>query len=366
MKTYLVGGAVRDRLLGIESRDRDYVVTGATTEAMLELNFQQVGADFPVFLHPITGEEYALARNERKVSPGYNGFKVDFDPTVTLAQDLFRRDLTINSMAMDENNNVIDPYGGQEDLKNKILRHTSEAFAEDPVRVLRIARFAARYTEFTIHEDTIELMRQIVDSGEFKSLTPERVWMEFKKGLMEARPSAMFVILSYVGANHHLNEWFGGGTRTTGQWLRDSGLHSLNEAAQNNAPLEVRFAIIANGFKNKEDYKRWTISVDCEQVSTLVNNECGALAKYQILSKRERVQLFNRVDLFRRPERFKVVLTACRYIGEHVKGVGLMPHELIYSDIDKILNVDVAEIALSTEDKTKIKDLIFNARINAL
>jgi tRNA nucleotidyltransferase (CCA-adding enzyme) len=363
MKFYLVGGAVRDALLGRESRDRDYVVVGATQEQMLELGYTKVGADFPVFLHPTTGEEYALARNERKVGAGYNGFEVDFSPHVTLEEDLFRRDLTINSMAMEMiTNKIVDPYGGQEDLANKILRHTSVAFAEDPVRVLRIARFFARYNDFIIHPDTMDLMKSIVTSGEFKALTAERVWMEFKKGLMERVPSKMIYALYFVGADEVLREWFNHGA---GQHHITGRTQALDEAAADNEPLEVRFAIIANGFKHKDDYMKWTVSSDCQEVAMLVNNEFPTLAKYDILGAREKIQLFNRVDLFRRPDRFKYVVRACQHLGKHVKPGPMLLNDL-NGDMVKVLSVPVAALAMATQDKTKIKDLIFDARVNAV
>jgi tRNA nucleotidyltransferase/poly(A) polymerase len=196
---YLVGGAVRDILLGKEPKDRDYVVVGATPEWMVERGFTQVGASFPVFLHPETGEEYALARIERKVGVGYHGFETKFDSSVTLEEDLKRRDLTINSMAMDGDGNLIDPYNGKADLDTKVLRHTSEAFAEDPLRVLRVARFAARY-EFEIHPDTIQLSRQLVDAGELQHLSRERIFNELMKGFSEKRHDLMVEALDLVGA----------------------------------------------------------------------------------------------------------------------------------------------------------------------
>lgn len=198
MKTYLVGGAVRDHLLGIESRDRDYVVVGATPAEMELLGFKQVGAAFPVFLHPVTGEEYALARKEKKVAPGYAGFEVDFGEDVTLKDDLFRRDLTINSMAMTDDGELIDPFGGKADLEKGILRHTSSAFAEDPLRVLRLARFAARYG-FSVDPDTIELSKMLVDEGELDALSADRVWAELVKMLGEKNPARGIRVLREVG-----------------------------------------------------------------------------------------------------------------------------------------------------------------------
>jgi hypothetical protein len=210
-KVYLVGGAVRDHLLGIESRDRDYVVVGSTPEKMLAAGFSQVGASFPVFLHPETGEEYALARTERKTGFGYHGFETFYDPTVTLEDDLARRDLTINSMAMDEDGKIIDPFNGQRDLKNRVLRHTSQAFSEDPLRVLRLARFAARYV-FSVAQETQYLARQIVTAGELNHLPRERIWTELLKGFNESDPSLMLCVLREVGALEirPLNGYFGG------------------------------------------------------------------------------------------------------------------------------------------------------------
>ena len=203
MRVYLVGGAVRDQLLGRAVKDNDWVVVGSTPEEMLEHRFVQVGADFPVFLHPETNEEYALARQERKTGPGYHGFETRFGPEVTIEDDLLRRDLTMNAMARDEDGNLVDPYGGQEDLRNGVLRHVSEAFAEDPVRVLRVARFAARYN-FTVHDDTMDLMRELVNAGELDHLTPERVWAELEKAVGEDHPSLFFWTLERCGATQVL------------------------------------------------------------------------------------------------------------------------------------------------------------------
>lgn len=201
-QVYLVGGAVRDALLGVAVYDRDWVVVGATPEAMLAQGFEQVGKDFPVFLHPQTKEEYALARTERKSGTGYHGFEVSASPEVTLEEDLMRRDLTINAMARDAAGKIIDPYGGQADLQNRVLRHVSPAFGEDPLRVLRVARFAAKLAPFgfRLHADTAALMRQMAASGELDALTPERVWQEVVKALSTAKPSVFFAVLAEVGA----------------------------------------------------------------------------------------------------------------------------------------------------------------------
>src|SRR5436305_4678557 len=200
MKAYIVGGAVRDALLGVPVNDRDWVVVGATPDEMLAAGYKPVGQDFPVFLHPHTREESALARTERKTAPGYHGFLFHADPSVTLEEDLARRDLTINAMAQEADGRIVDPFGGQADLRDKVLRHVSPAFAEDPVRILRLARFAARYADFRVAPETEALMRRMVDEGEVDALVPERVWQELSRGLMEARPSRMFEVLRGCGA----------------------------------------------------------------------------------------------------------------------------------------------------------------------
>ncbi|MDH5600070.1 MAG: multifunctional CCA tRNA nucleotidyl transferase/2'3'-cyclic phosphodiesterase/2'nucleotidase/phosphatase, partial [Gammaproteobacteria bacterium] len=202
MKIYLVGGCVRDQLLGLETRDRDWVVVGATPDEMLQQDFRQVGKDFPVFLHPTSNEEYALARTERKVSAGYSGFSIHASSDVTLEEDLVRRDLTINAMALSDNGELIDPFNGQADIKNKILRHVSPAFVEDPVRILRVARFAARFAElgFTIAEETQQLMAEMVSNGEVDALVPERVWQETMRALQEKTPARFFEVLRDCGA----------------------------------------------------------------------------------------------------------------------------------------------------------------------
>jgi len=249
MKTYIVGGAVRDRLLGLPVTDRDHVVVGATPEVMLALGYQPVGRDFPVFLHPETHEEYALARTERKSGSGYRGFNVHAAPGVTLDEDLRRRDLTINAIAEDESGMLVDPWGGQRDLTEKVFRHVSEAFAEDPVRILRVARFAARFTEFTVAPETARLMRQMVGSGEIDALVPERVWQEIARGLMEARPSRMIQVLRDCGALARLlpeiDRLFGVPQPPRYHPEIDTGVHVMlviDWAARQGMSLPVRFA----------------------------------------------------------------------------------------------------------------------------
>ncbi len=204
--TYLVGGAVRDELLGLEVRERDWVITGSTPEALIERGYRQVGASFPVFLHPRTGEEYALARTERKQGRGYHGFAVDFDPDITIEQDLERRDLTVNAMARDADGALVDPFGGRRDLEDRVLRHVSDAFVEDPLRVLRVARFAARFSGlgFHVHPDTMNLMRDIADQGELDHLVPERAWTEIRRAMGSPKPSVFLEVLRGCDALRHL------------------------------------------------------------------------------------------------------------------------------------------------------------------
>ena len=259
MKIYQVGGAVRDRLLQRPFHDTDWVVVGATPEAMTARGFTPVGKDFPVFLHPQTHEEYALARTERKSGVGYRGFVVHTSPDVTLEEDLARRDLTINAIAAPADwtgtGDVFDPYNGQADLQAKVLRHVTEAFREDPVRILRVARFAARFADFSVHPDTMQLMREMVEAGEADHLVPERVWQEISRGLMEAAPSRMFEVLRTCGALQvllpELNRLWGVPQRTEYHPEVDSGIHAmlvLNMAAQLEAPLPVRFACLCHDF----------------------------------------------------------------------------------------------------------------------
>lgn len=253
MKTYLVGGAVRDKLLNRPVTERDWVVLGETPESMLAQGFRAVGKDFPVFLHPKTSEEYALARTERKTAKGYKGFSVDASPEVTLEQDLLRRDLTINAMAMTENGELLDFYGGKRDLEQRVFRHVSPAFAEDPVRILRLARFAARYAPlgFTIAPETLDLMRSMVKAGEVDALVPERIWAELVKALAEEKPSAFFYVLKDCGALAkifpEIDALFGVPQPEKYHPEIDCGVHSLmalEQAALLSNKLEIRFAAL--------------------------------------------------------------------------------------------------------------------------
>ena len=255
MQVYLVGGAVRDQLLRHPYHEKDYVVVGATPEQMLALGYQPVGKDFPVFLHPKTKDEYALARTERKSGHGYHGFEFYTDVAVTLEQDLIRRDLTINAIAMDDAGNIYDPYGGQLDLENRLLRHVSDAFVEDPLRVLRIARFAARYKTlgFKIADETLALMTELASSGELQALTPERVWKETSRALMEDHADEYFEVLRACGALKvlfpEIDALFGVPQRPEYHPEIDCGIHtmmSLQQACKSQYSLDVRFAVLVH------------------------------------------------------------------------------------------------------------------------
>jgi tRNA nucleotidyltransferase (CCA-adding enzyme) len=302
VKSYVVGGAVRDELLGNAVADRDWVVVGATPEDMAAAGFRAVGRDFPVFLHPTTHEEYALARTERKSGRGYKGFTVHAAPEVTLEEDLARRDLTINAMARDENGRLIDPFGGERDLREGVLRHVSEAFAEDPVRILRVARFAARFG-FRIAAETLALMRRMVDAGEVEHLVPERVWQELARGLAEPHPERMLEALEHCHALERLLP----GVRADAA--------ALARAAAAGAPLPVRFALLA------WHAEAAAASVLCERLRVpnaerelallgcrlrMAWHDAGAAPPEQLLA------LLKAADALRRPERFRELLLAAR------------------------------------------------------
>ncbi|WP_282131492.1 multifunctional CCA addition/repair protein [Pseudoalteromonas aliena] len=259
-QVYLVGGAVRDKLLNIKSKDNDYVVIGETPKTMESLGFVPIGSDFPVYLHPKTKEEYALGRTERKSGKGYTGFVVDASPTVTLEEDLARRDLTINSMALDENGNIIDPFNGQTDLQNKTLRHTTEAFVEDPVRVLRIARFLARYgSDWSIHSSTYALMRELKNKGELNHLVPERVWLETEKALGEKHPELYFEALQGLGVFPELERMVNVPQPANHHPEGDVFVHTmlvLRRAADLNFNLETRFAALTHDFGKALSFKK--------------------------------------------------------------------------------------------------------------
>jgi tRNA nucleotidyltransferase (CCA-adding enzyme) len=342
MRVYLVGGAVRDRLLGRPVQERDWVVVGATPEELVDLGYQPVGREFPVFLHPLTHEEHALARLERKVGPGYRGFTTQFAPSVTLEEDLRRRDLTINAMAEDTQGAIIDPYGGQADLAARTLRHVSEAFVEDPVRILRVARFAARYAAlgFRVAPETLELMRRITASGEARTLVPERVWQETERALGEAQPEVYFQVLRACGALAvifpEVDALFGVPQPPRWHPEIDTGVHvllALRYAADQGAPGIVRFAVLTHDLGKAATPKdKWPSHHGHEEFGVpLIEDLCDRLKvpnahrELAILTARHHtlvhralelkattvLTLLENCDAFRRAERFGELLLAC-------------------------------------------------------
>ncbi|WP_312081141.1 multifunctional CCA addition/repair protein [Acinetobacter schindleri] len=342
MQVYLVGGAVRDHLLGHPYHEKDYVVVGASPNQMLNLGYQPVGKDFPVFLHPETKEEYALARTERKSGTGYHGFEFHTDTSVTLEQDLIRRDLTINAMAMDKAGHVHDPYNGQQDLADRVLRHVSDAFTEDPLRVLRVARFAARYHAMGFHvaTETLDLMRQLTESGELNTLTPERVWKETSRALMESHADIYFEVLRSCGALKvlfpEIDALFGVPQRPEYHPEIDCGIHtmmSLQQACRQNYDLDVRFAVLVHDLGKAltpaEELPRHIMHEErgvqpvtelCERfkVPTYTKQLAIAVCKehlkcHQALNLKPGTlwRLLQRLDVLRRPERVEAFVQAC-------------------------------------------------------
>jgi len=342
MRVYLVGGAVRDRLLGLPVRERDWVVVGATPEELVRLGYEPVGREFPVFLHPTTHEEYALARQERKVGPGYRGFTTQFAPTVTLEEDLRRRDLTINAMAEDESGTLIDPYGGRADLDARLLRHVSAAFVEDPVRILRVARFAARFAPrgFRVADETLALMGRITASGEVRTLVPERVWQETERALGEAHPEVFFATLRACGAlaviYPEIDALFGVPQPPRWHPEIDTGVHvmlALRYAADHGASAAVRFAVLTHDLGKAQTPKSaWPSHHGHEEFGVpLIEELCDRLkvpnahrelailtARYHTLVHRALelraatvLTLLENCDALRRPERFAELLLAC-------------------------------------------------------
>ena len=344
MKIYQVGGAVRDALLGLPVHDRDWLVVGGTPEAMVAQGFTPVGRDFPVFLHPQTHEEYALARTERKSGHGYQGFTVYTSPDVTLEEDLARRDLTINAIAAPADwkgaEGIFDPYHGVADLHAKVLRHVTEAFAEDPVRILRVARFAARFTDFSVAPETMALMQAMVQAGEVAHLVPERVWQEISRGLMEAQPERMFAVLRACGALAvllpELDRLWGVPQRADYHPEVDTGLHTmlvLGQAVQQQAPLAVRWACLVHDLGKgttpadvlprhigheqrgaklvRQVGERWRVPKECSELAELVAAEHGNIHRSLDLSPAAVLRLLQRCDALRKPERFAQALWAC-------------------------------------------------------
>jgi tRNA nucleotidyltransferase (CCA-adding enzyme) len=397
MKIYTVGGAVRDRLLGRPVVDRDYVVVGATPDEMVALGYQPVGKDFPVFLHPQTHAEYALARTERKSGHGYKGFTVYAAPDVTLEEDLQRRDLTINAMAEDAAGALVDPYGGQRDLAAKVFRHVSAAFAEDPVRILRVARFAARFTDFAVAPETLALMRQIVDSGEVDALVPERVWQEIARGLMEAQPSRMFRVLRDCGALARLfpeiDRLFGVPQPPEHHPEVDTGDHVMRVidwAARQGLSLPVRFAALThdlgkgvtppelwprhNGHEAKSVElvralsERIRVPADCRDLAVAVARDHGHVHRALELRPGTLVELLERVDAFRRPDRFEEFLQACECDFRGRPGYEDKPYpapDYLRQALQAAQAIEAAEVARNA-DPARIREAIFQARAQSV
>ncbi|MES2099180.1 MAG: multifunctional CCA addition/repair protein [Pseudomonadota bacterium] len=402
MKRYLVGGAVRDALLGLPEGDRDWVVVGAHPQELLDAGYLQVGRDFPVFLHPQTREEHALARTERKTSAGYRGFEVHADPSVTLADDLLRRDLTINAIAQDETGALIDPHGGQRDLNEKVLRHVSEAFVEDPVRILRLARFAARFDGFTVADETMALMRRMVESGEVDALVPERVWQELARGLMEATPSRMFTVLRACGALARLlpevDRLWGVPQHADYHPEVDTGVHLmmvLDMSARLNGSLAVRFACLGHDLGKgttpadvlprhlghegrsvalvRAVCDRLRVPVACRELAEVVAREHGNVHRSGEFGAAALVRLLERCDAVRRPDRFAEMLLACECDARGRLGLEASAYpqrERLGRALELALSVDSAAVAERAAARglsgPAVGDAIHQARAHAI
>lgn len=398
MKIYCVGGAVRDALLGLPVQDKDYVVVGATPEQMTQLGYRPVGKDFPVFLHPQTHEEYALARTERKSGKGYKGFVVHAASDVTLEQDLLRRDLTINAIAQDSDGKLIDPYGGQQDLQAKLLRHVSPAFAEDPVRILRLARFAARFVDFQVHPSTLQLMQQMVQAGEVDALVPERVWQELATGLMEQKPSRMFAVLRACGALAvllpELDRLWGVPQPAQYHPEIDTGVHIMlviDYAAQQQFPLPVRFAALCHDLGKgttpaetlprhighearsvdllKEVVARLKVPNDCAALAHIVAKYHGKLHQAQQMRPATLLEFLGQLDALRQPQRFEQFLAACECDSRGRTGFEQAEYavaDFLRQALNIIASVDAGKIAAQYQDNEQIRQAVFDARVEAL
>lgn len=394
---YLVGGAVRDKLLGLSIQDRDWVVVGGTANELVAQGFLPVGRDFPVFLHPTTHEEYALARTERKIAKGYAGFAFDTSQTVTLEDDLSRRDLTINAMAEDSLGNIIDPFGGKKDLQNKILRHISPAFCEDPVRILRTARFAARYG-FQVAPETQALMKTMVANGEVAALVPERVWQEISRGLMEKTPSKMFAVLKECGALSvilpEINALFGVPQRADYHPEIDCGVHTmmaLDYAAQHNFNLNERYAALTHDLGKaltppdilpkhhghekagiepvKTLNKRLNVPKDCAKLALMVVENHGLFHSIAELKASTIVDILHKTDAFRQVQRF---ISAVKIGFADTRGRKTFEHAPYpqfdhWQSVLKICqDIDIQKIIQLCEDKKQLPEKIRTARIAAV
>ncbi len=402
MQVYEVGGAVRDALLGLPVNDRDWVVVGGTPQQLVDAGYLPVGKDFPVFLHPGTREEYALARTERKTAPGYRGFTVHADPGVTLEEDLARRDLTINAIARGGDGRLIDPFHGQQDLAARVLRHVTGAFREDPVRILRLARFAARFADFSVAPETMALMQDMVADGEVDALVPERVWQELSRGLMEGTPSRMFEVLRACGALARLlpevERLWGVPQRPEYHPEVDTGVHLmmvLDMSARLQAPLAVRFACLAHDLGKgttpaevlprhigheersarllKGLAERLRVPTDCRELGDVVAREHGNIHRSGEFGAAALVRLLERCDAVRKPGRFEEILLACEC---DARGRGGKEDEAypqrprLRAALQAALAVDTADVAARARaagaDGKRIGEWIHAARIEAV
>jgi tRNA nucleotidyltransferase (CCA-adding enzyme) len=383
MRTFRVGGAVRDALLGLPVQDVDWVVVGATPELMIQSGFLPVGKDFPVFLHPDSREEYALARTERKTARGYHGFAFHAAPDVTLEQDLARRDLTINAIAQDEDGQLTDPFGGQADIRARVLRHVTDAFREDPVRILRVARFAARFTDFTLAPATLDLMRAMVADGEADALVPERVWQELARGLMEARPSRMLEVLRDCGALARIlpevDRLWGVPQRADYHPEVDTGVHLmmvLDMSARLQAPLPVRFACLTHDLGKgttppevlpkhigheqrsarllQKVCNRLRVPNECRELADVVAHEHGNIHRSSEFGAAAVVRLLERCDAFRKPERFDQALLACECDARGRGGLEERPYPQrpwLLAMLKAAQSVDTAAVAAQARER---------------
>ncbi len=398
MQIYLVGGAVRDRLLGLPIKDRDYVVVCATPAQMLAEGYRSVGKDFPVFLHPHTQDEYALARTERKTAKGYKGFSVHAAPDVTLAEDLARRDFTINAIAEAEDGTLIDPYHGLQDLQDKQLRHVTAAFSEDPVRILRAGRFLARFTDMQLAPETLNLMRDMVSAGEVEALVPERVWQEIAKGLMAPKPSRMFEMLRECGALKvilpELDRLWGVPQTAKYHPEIDTGIHMMmviDYAAQQGYSLPIRFAALCHDFGKGTTaadilpshighelrsvdmiqalVPRLKIPNDCKSLALVVAQYHGKLHAARQMKPATLLQFLEALDAFRQPARFADFLRACECDSRGRLGFETCPleeAEHLQRALTAALTVNVGAIAKQHTQAEQIKQAIFEARAQAI
>ncbi len=400
MQSYRVGGCVRDHLLGYPDSDIDWVVTGATETDMISAGFKPIGRDFPVYLHPQTNQEYALARSERKTAPGYRGFSVSFSPDTPLEEDLKRRDLTINAMAKDDNGNIIDPFGGQDDINNRILRHVSEAFVEDPVRVLRLARFAARYYHlgFSVAPETRRLVAEMGESGELASLVAERVWQEMARALAEPNPPVFFETLRQCEVLDELfpevDALFGVPQNPIHHPEVDTGIHvmmALQKSADMNHDVETRFAVLTHDFGKattadgilpahhghekrgkkivKQFCKKWKVPREHTELALLNTEFHTHVHRAFELKPTTILKLFKQADALRKPERFKRLLDACLADARGRSGFESADYpqaDYLWQQLQAVLAVDSSQLREQGFEGKKLGEAIDRLRLTEI